>query len=346
MTDTVSVVEDIDEVDLALLDGVHVNPRAGFDELGQMLGLSGATVARRWRRLVEAGHAWVSSAIGPALSVAGALLEAECAPGMAQSVADQWSSVPQVFSVHLTTGRYNAYALIVAADDDTLARLLVEVLPGIAGIRAVRSSKVFEMFSGNHWRLGAISARQAREVAVEPVHSTPRRFDAVDRELYLALQSDGRMSYREVAARVQCSETFVRRRLRALTRTGLIEFRADFARAEAGWPTNVVLTLGLPAAASVHDIGRILVEWPEVRVCAAVIGGAAQLFVTVQVHRLSALAEVTARLHQAVPGVTVLSQRVTLRPVKSFGRLLDPDGRGRDSIPVDPWAPLPGIADK
>jgi DNA-binding Lrp family transcriptional regulator len=341
----VSVAADIDEVDLALLDGVHVNPRAGFDELGQMLGLSGATVARRWRRLVGAGCAWVSSAIGPALPVARALLEAECLPGMAQSVADRWAAVPQVFSVHLTTGRYNAYALIVAADDTMLARLLVEVLPSVPGIRAVRSSTVFQMFSGSYWRLGAISARQAEEVALEPVRWSRRQFDDVDRELYLALQFDGRMTYREVAKQMQCSETFARRRLRLLTRAGLIEFRADFARGEAGWPINVVLMLGLPCHASVQEIGAALVGWPEVRVCAGVVGGAAQLFVTVQVHHLSALADVTARLQQDFPGVVVLTQRVALRPVKSFGRLLSPNGRARATVPVDPWAPLPELAD-
>jgi DNA-binding Lrp family transcriptional regulator len=338
---TGDVAEGIDEVDLALLDGVHVNPRVGFGELGQVLGLSGATVARRWSRLVEEGHAWVSSAIGPALPVTGALLEAECAPGMAQQVADRWASVAQVFSVHLTTGRYNAYALIVAADDAMLARLLIDVLPATPGIRAIRSSTMFRLFSGTYWRLGAISPRQAREVAPGPVHASPHRFDDVDRRIYLALQHDGRLTYREVAARMECSETFARRRLQLLTRSGLISFRADFARADAGWPINVMMMLSLADGAAVDDIGRLLVGWPEVRVCAAVIGGAAQLFVTVQVHELNALSGLTARLHHTVAGITVLTQRVVLRPVKSFGRLLDVDGRARGNVPVDPWAALP-----
>jgi DNA-binding Lrp family transcriptional regulator len=61
----------VDEIDLALLDGLHVNPRASFDELGRVLGISGLTVVRRWRKLASAGRAWVSSGFGPALPLAG-----------------------------------------------------------------------------------------------------------------------------------------------------------------------------------------------------------------------------------------------------------------------------------
>lgn len=330
----------IDEVDLALLDGVHVNPRVGFDELGKVLGVSGVTVARRWRRLVDAGQAWVSSAVGPALPVVGALVEAECAPGTAQTVADRWAAVPHVFSVHITTGRFNVYALVVAADQAMLARLVLDALPGVDSVCAVRSSMIYRLFSGTFWRLGAISVHQAREVAPSSSAPAHHRFDELDREMYLALQRDGRLTYRELATHLGWSETLARRRLQTLTRSGLVSFRADFARAEAGWPVNVVLTLGLTGDLGADDVGRTLVSWPETRVVAAILGGAARLFVTVQVHELGALDEVTARLHKNVPGVSALSTRVVLRPVKSFGRLLDKDGRASDVVPVDPWAPI------
>lgn len=338
---TVYVDEGIDEVDLALLDGVHVNPRVGFDELGTVLGVSGVTVARRWRRLVEAGQAWVSSAVGSALPAIGALVEAECAPGAAQSVADRWAAMPHVFSVHITSGRYNVYALLVAADESMLSRLLLHSLPGIDGVRAVRSAVMFRLFSGTHWRLGAISARQVRDVAALHPGASRHQFDDIDRRLYLALQTDGRLTYRELAARLDCSEVLARRRLQTLVRSDLVTFRADFARAEAGWPVSVVLVLGFTANLAVDEIGHMLVGWPETRVVAAILGGAARLFVTVQVHELGALDSVIARLNETLPGVSVLSTRVVLRPVKSFGRLLDDDGRACGVVPVDPWAPIP-----
>jgi hypothetical protein len=66
--------------------------------------------------------------------------------------------------------------------------------------------------------------------------------------------------------------------------------------------------------------------------------GAASLFVTMQLHKLSALDAVISRLIVEYPGVAVLDTRVVLRSVKSFGRLLGPDGRAREIVPVDLWA--------
>jgi hypothetical protein len=105
-----------------------------------------------------------------------------------------------------------------------------------------------------------------------------------------------------------------------------------------------VLSLSLSADAAVSDVGRTLSGWPETRVCAAIIGGPAQLFVTVQLHDPGALGDIATRLHQTFPQLTVLSRRMVLRPVKSFGRLLDPEGRARDMVPVDAWAETPPSA--
>lgn len=334
------VGDDVDELDLALLDGLHVNPRVSFDELGRVLGVSGVTAARRWRRLVSSGRAWVSSAVGPSMPLAGALIEAECEPGRTGRVAEQWAAMPHVASVHITSGRYNVYGLVVAADEAMLARLIIDALPGVHGVTAVQTAMMFRLFSGTYWRLGPISAHQASDVSVPSVGPVRHVFDDFDREMYLALQQDGRLGYRELAARLECSELAARRRLQVLTRSGLVAFRTDFARAEAGWPVNVVLMLGLTADTAAAEVGRALVTWAETRVCAAIIGGAAQLFLTVQVHELGAVDDVIARLRQTFPGVTVLNTRALLRPVKSFGRLLDADGRARDVLPVNPWAAL------
>jgi DNA-binding Lrp family transcriptional regulator len=274
------------------------------------------------------------------MPLAGAVIEAECDPGQTGTVAELWAAVSQVASVHITTGRYNLYGLVVAADESMLTRLIVDILPGVAGVRAVQTATMVRLFSGTFWRLGAMSAHQAADVSAPAVGPVRHVFDDFDREMYLALQQDGRLSNRELGARLGCSELVARRRLQVLTRSGLLRFRTDFARAEAGWPVNVVLMLGLPADTAAAEVGRALVTWPETRVCAAIIGGAAQLFLTVQVHELGAVDGVIARLRQTFPGVTVRNTRAVLRPVKSFGRLLDDDGRAREVVPVNPWAAL------
>ena len=332
----------VDEVDVALLDALHVNPQVSFEELGKVLDISPVTAARRWRRLVSTGRAWVSSAIGPQLPVRAALFEAECEPGAAHSVADLFASRPHVFSVNVTTGQANLYALLVAADQDLMSELLVEALPAVPGVHRVQSALITHLFSGTRWRLGGLSTGQLRTVTPEPTKAEPvHEFDGFDRELFLALQRDGRLGFRDLAAELRRSEPVVRRRLDLLTRSGLLAFRTDFARVEAGWPSGMALKLRV-AWPQVAAVGRTLVHYPETRFCVAIVGGPANLFVTMQLHRASALDSVISRLMAEYPDVAVLDTRAVLRSVKSWGRLLGPDGRAQEVVPVDLWAPVKG----
>jgi DNA-binding Lrp family transcriptional regulator len=124
--------------------------------------------------------------------------------------------------------------------------------------------------------------------AVTPEPDTKARtheFDEFDRELFLALQRDGRLSCRDVAAAVGESESMVRRRIGLSTRSGLPAFRTDFARVEAGWLTGVALKLGV-SGSPLAAVGRALVHYPETRFCVATVGaGAPNLFVTMQLHK-------------------------------------------------------------
>ena len=191
------------------------------------------------------------------------------------------------------------------------------------------------------WRLGGLSPDQVRAVTPEPAKTNPaHEFDAFDRELFLALQRDGRLSFRDLAAAVERPEPTVRRRLGLLTHAGMLAFRTDFARVQAGWPTAVALKLSVTGSA-VAAVGRTLVRYPETRFCVAVTGGgAANLFVTMQLHHVSDLDPVIHRLSAEHPGVALLDTRVVLRSVKSWGRLLGLDGRAQDVVPVDLWAPV------
>jgi DNA-binding Lrp family transcriptional regulator len=334
------VGDGVDELDVAILDALHINPQVSFEELGKTLEVSAVTAARRWRRLVSTGRAWVSSAVGPQLPVRAALFEAECQPGAAQSVATELAACPHVFSVNLTTGPTNLYALLVAADQPLLSELIVDALPAVPGLQRVKSALITQLFSGTRWRLGGLSSNQVRTVTPQPVTTGPvHQFDQFDRELFLALQRHGRLSFRDLATALGRSEPVVRRRVGLLTRSGLLAFRTDFARVEAGWPAGVAIKLRV-AWPQVAAVGRALVHYPETRFCVATVGGAANVFVTMQLHQASALDAVIHRLLDEHPGVTVLDTRLVLRSVKSWGRLLGPEGRAQEVVPVDLWAPV------
>jgi hypothetical protein len=98
--------------------------------------------------------------------------------------------------------------------------------------------------------------------------------------------------------------------------------------------------LHLDLRQAVHHINPSYGWYPETRLCVATVGsGAANLFVTMQLHKLSTLDAVIHRLLDEFPGAAVLDTRVVLRSVKSWGRLLGPDRHAQAIVPVDLWAP-------
>jgi DNA-binding Lrp family transcriptional regulator len=336
-----SAARDVDEVDLALLDALHVNPRASFERLASALGISAVTAARRWQRLASTGRVWVSSVPGSQLGLVAAVHEIEARPGRAEAVGRQLAEIPQVGSVYLTAGSYDVHALIFASHMRTLTELLFDRLATTPDVVRARSHIGLEWFSGVRWRLGAIDTGAEREVREdrdpnrEPGRGT-RTLDPDEHALYLALQHDGRAKYRDLAEQLGTSEQQVRRRMTAMTKRGLLTFRTDFTRIEGGWPALLVLWLRVPDEL-LEQVGVQIGAWRESRICFSVVG-AANLFVMVQLHRLGELSSVFARIRELGDQIDVTDQRVVLRPLKSWGRLLDHAGHSTGVVPVDPWA--------
>jgi DNA-binding Lrp family transcriptional regulator len=213
----------------------------------------------------------------------------------------------------------------------------------VPGIATAASHVGIEWYSGIHWRLGAIDSGQKRSVTDESESGERpaprvRVFDPADRELFLVLQRDGRARYRDLARELGTSEYLVRRQLDTLVRRGMLAFRTDFARSEGGWPAQFVLRLSVP-----HDrlaeFGAEIGAWPTTRICLSAVGPA-NLLVVAQAHRIGDLTAVLDRIQVGSHDVVVADQRLVLRVVKSWGRLVDTDGRAAGVVPVDPWATL------
>ncbi|KAA9159106.1 Lrp/AsnC family transcriptional regulator [Amycolatopsis acidicola] len=321
---------------------MHVNPRVSFETLGPALGLSPATVSRRWQRLSASGLAWVSSVPGPQAALVGAVLEIAAVPGRTDTVARALSGIPHVVSVYLTSGDHDVAALVLATDMRELTTLLFGIPAAIDGLAKVRTHIGIVWYSDVHWRLGALSAGEERTVRDgeppgKPALNRGQAYTESDRALFLALQPDGRARYRDLGERLGVPEHVVRRRMAALVRRGMLAFRTDFARWEGGWPAQVILWLSA-SGDGLHEAGREIGGWREARICLSVVG-MANLFVVVQLHRLAELGELLARI-RSLPEVTVVDQRVVLRPVKSWGRLLDGDGHAAGLVPADLWTPV------
>ncbi|MDA3646285.1 Lrp/AsnC family transcriptional regulator [Saccharopolyspora indica] len=330
----------LDEVDLALVDALQINPRASWTALAEVLELAPITLARRWQRLTAAGAAWTTVALGNSAS-RGATVELACAPGTATQVAAQLAELPHVITVGITTGEYQVLALIMAPSLTAISDVLLRTLPMPPQVTEVRSHVFGSTFGGVIWRLGVMNRSQADQVR-EQIGPPPREirpFGAEDRALFLALGHDGRRSYTDLAAELNSSPQAVKRRLDRLRRHGDIAFRCDVARPLAGWHAMALLWLAVPDT-EVHQIGRAVGAWPETRHCAAVISPA-NLGLIVGLRSLNHLDDLLLRLAEEHPSAAVVDRKLILQMTKVHGRILDDRGRSTRVIPVDPWAATP-----
>ncbi|QIP37645.1 AsnC family transcriptional regulator [Rhodococcus erythropolis] len=216
MHDTCNMIEEtqdsavLDDVDLALINCLQLDPRASWRTVGDALKVDPVTVARRWQRLQDSGTAWVSArATGhgrPESCLA--FVEVDCTTSNALAIAERLARWPQVLSVEHTSGPGDLTLLVEVRDMAFLSRFLLRSLASVPGIVSSRAHLVTEVFAiGDDWKLQVLDATQRAVMTDRPVRykyaPTDQRhhgktFDAVDRQLILKLGEDGRSSIAEL----------------------------------------------------------------------------------------------------------------------------------------------------
>ncbi|WP_431683585.1 Lrp/AsnC family transcriptional regulator [Kitasatospora sp. KL5] len=330
-----------DELDLALVDALRMDPRAPWSRLAGPLGVDPATLSRRWARLEADGDAWVTcypsaDRIGRGLT---ALVEVECRAGLVAEVAAALAGHPQVASIEVVTGGADLLLTVGAGDRAGLAGYLLEQVSAVPGVERTRTSLVERTVrEGSRWSDGALDAEQRRAIAEQP--AAPRSVPAsrqIEEDLALmqALGGDGRMPYAELAGRTGLPASTVRRRLAELRDSGRMVLRCDASPRVTGHPLGAMLWLEVPAGRLEEATGW-LAGLPQARMCAVTVGPA-NLALYLVVHRTSELRRLEEELTGRFPHLRVRERMVTLRTVKLVGRLLTPDGRSNGYVPIDPW---------
>jgi Lrp/AsnC family transcriptional regulator, leucine-responsive regulatory protein len=131
-----------DETDRLIVAELRRNGRATNQQIAERLGLTATTVSSRIRRMEDADQLRVVavsdfSAHGYEVLMQLAI-EVDSRP--ASEVAIELAAFPEVFAVHLVTGRYDIDALVVLHDFADLAHLLFDQLGSIRGIRSISPS--------------------------------------------------------------------------------------------------------------------------------------------------------------------------------------------------------------
>ncbi len=128
-----------DATDRNIVEQLRRNGRANNQQIAGELGLTATTVSTRIKRMEDADQLRVvavsdfsAHGFNILLKVA---IEVDGRP--ASEVAQELADLPEVFAVHLVTGRYDIDMLMALHDFDDLSGVLLEKLSTIVGIRSM-----------------------------------------------------------------------------------------------------------------------------------------------------------------------------------------------------------------
>lgn len=336
---TVDTAETItlDRLDRQLFHALSVDGRTPFRRIAAVLGSSEQTIARRYRRLREAGVLRVVVLPDPRRFAHNWWLRIQMRPAATLPFAEALARRPDVSWVTLTSGGTEIICAVRARTSEQRDALLLERLPRSSHVLGLSASAVLHVFADgpeSEWRgladpLTAAQTAQldrdrgARRQPVEGPDPTPE-----DEPLLALLARDGRASHAALAAATGWSEVRVGRRVNELLDGGALIVDIELARQPLGFATSAMLSLTVDPGALDH-VGRTLSRHPEVPFAGAVTGRANLLVSVICRDNADLYRYLTERLG-AIEGIRDVEVSLELRRLKQAGtpmvgdRLPDP----------------------
>ncbi len=328
-----------DELDLSLIGAMQIQPRAPWKLLGEVLGVSPVTVARRWNQLSEAGLAWVTVCASTTMLAATSfsLLEVHCEANLTHSVAAKLLQYPYVVNAAHASGPYSLLLGVWTPDLAALSRFVLDDVSQIAGVVGMSTYVASNVYAdGSRWRLPSLDAEQRHLLSPASLASDcPVMLRPEDRPLLVALSRDGRISYDELGAAVGISTSTARRRLARILRDGAVTLRCEVAHEISGARVEVTFWIDVPSGQQA-EVARKLAGLGPVRLCASLMDKSSLLLV-VWLRSAADSHAFEARILRISPSVSISKRVLTLRHLKLIGRILDEDGRAAQIVPADIW---------
>ncbi|MFA4840392.1 MAG: Lrp/AsnC family transcriptional regulator [Agrococcus sp.] len=318
--------------DLALIEALQRDPRAPWSQIATALRVSAPTARRRWERLVADGTAWITTYVGMGAGLVAGLIEVRCRPGRSDAVAAQLVRHPRIVTVSAQTGDRDLGLIVFAEDLSELRRILQRDLGAHADVLGVRSSIMTRVFrEGSHWRAGVLggaapAAAEGPSGAFAPQVAAPTTLAVLGE-----LERDGRAPTARLAAALGTGEAHARRTTHRLLETRRIVQRVDVTLDQPHWPHSLALWMVVPAG-QLDEAARRIGELPTTRLCAALAGGASNLYAIAWLRSLEQAAEIEAQITRGLPA-RVLDRSLLLHYYKRLGHLFDDERRRIGQVP-------------
>ncbi|WP_369276376.1 Lrp/AsnC family transcriptional regulator [Streptomyces sp. R11] len=310
-----------DELDLQLLDALEVNARASFAQLGEVLGVSDRTVARRYRRLcAEGGLRVVAVRDAVRLGQDQWTLRLRCVPDSAQAIADALAKRPDTSWIGIASGGTEVIFGTRPRSPGDRDDLLLGKLPRTPRVLEIRAYQLLHRFYGGPtgWltKFRMLTDDQKAALRNGPVSAGPARIDPEDEPLVAVLEHDGRAGHPELQRATGRSESAVKRRLTALLASGAVYVDVEYNSETIGYPVGAVLWITTTPAA-LTAVGEALATHDEIAHAAATAGPCSIVATAVVRNTADLYAYLSGPLGR-LEGVQHVESSVFLRRVKQL----------------------------
>lgn len=316
----------LDELDRQVLQALQLDGRASFRLIGQVLGVSENTVARRYRNLCTLGLRTVARAVPARLGRTEWILRIQVTPDAATSLAQSLARLPETGYVSIGGAGTEIHCGITAAatgEDDAPLLPSLHRMNRVTGINAhcllhvyygdppVWSTKQRPLTPDQHTALASPAHREA-----EP-DSEPADLDEADRSLIAALADSARATYPQLAAATGLASSTAKRRLDRLLAEGIVLICTEFPPRRLGYRLMSYLWLRVDPARLDH-VGTALAGHTPISFAAAVTGPHNMVAAAIT-RNTSDLYRYLAEQVGPLPGVQYVETAPALRQVKRLG---------------------------
>ncbi|WP_335936635.1 Lrp/AsnC family transcriptional regulator [Streptomyces sp. PTD5-9] len=318
----------MDSLDHQLVHALHIDGRASFNQIADVLGVSDQTIARRYRRLRQTGALRVLGRLDARrLGHVEWVIRLQCAPGASSAIAEALAKRDDTHWVRLASGGTEVVCNVHTGSERNRDALFLKKLPATRPVTAIRAHCFIHTFQGGPtgWQAvaSALTEQQAAQLApslaalgTEP---EPIELDEGDRALLGELAYDGRATHVALAAATGWHEATVRRRIASLRASGALYFDIDVDDRLLGYASPALLWISV-APPKLDAVGQALAQHPEIAFAAATTGPT-NLLASVHCPDVYALYDYIANRVAALPGIRDIDSAPILRTVKRVGSM-------------------------
>ncbi|MFG2138478.1 Lrp/AsnC family transcriptional regulator [Streptomyces sp. NPDC048650] len=317
----------LDEVDRGLVHALQIDGRAAFRAIGEALGLSENTVARRYRRLRTAGILRVVGTLnGARLGYSAWTVRLRCTPDAAGAIATALAKRNDISFVHLLSGGTEISFSTQTRSGDESDALLLHQLPRTARVTSVSAHLLLNHYAlPNDWAGPAgLTPEQvallAPPPAVDMASEGPMDLRQGDRALLGALGRDGRAGYTELAAATGSSDATVRRRIATLRRAGVLVFLVDIPSAALGFRAEARLWMSVRPS-ELTAVAAAMADHPEVSLV-ALTTGPTNLLAAINCRDTQGLSRYLTERIASLDAIRTIETAPVIRTLKRAGTLL------------------------